>query len=84
MQKQRQQPERFNFTVKTVRALPGGEFTDGSEFNCGTQRDAFNVADRMQREFDTDCDPCRTYVYRAGDLAPVYAGLQMLDGGYRG
>jgi hypothetical protein len=76
---------RFDYTVKTVRALPGGHFQEGGEFNCGSPADAKSAADRLQREFDADSDPCRTYVYRKGDNIPVYAGLQLDKfGGYRG
>ena len=76
---------RFDYTVKTVRALPKGIFVDGGEFNCGSPADAKSAADRLQREFDADSDPCRTYVYRKGDNIPVYAGLQLdTFGGYRG
>ncbi len=72
----RQQPQQFNYTVKTVRALPGGKFVEEREFNCENGRDANRVADRLQGEFDDDADPCRTYVYRGTDPVPVHAGLE--------
>lgn len=77
---------RYNYSVRTVKAISGGKFTDTGEFQCGPDpHNAKSAADRMQREFDDDCDPCRTYVHRVGDPIPVYAGLQMKEyGGYRG
>lgn len=77
---------RYNYAVRTIRALPGGKFEDIGEFQCGPDHvNAKAAADRMQREFDDDCDPCRTYVIRGKDPIPVYAGLQMKEyGGYRG
>jgi hypothetical protein len=71
------QAERFDFTVKIVRAMPGGKFESSGEFNCGSPADARDAADRLQREFDADADPCRSYVYKNGDSIPVYAGLQI-------
>lgn len=68
--------QQFNYTVKTVRALPREKFTDEREFNCENGRDAYQVADRLQQEFDADADPCRTYVYRGTDPVPVHAGLE--------
>jgi hypothetical protein len=71
---------RFDFKVKTIQAirLADGEirFDETGEFNCGSPRDAYNVADRLQREFDDDCDPCRTYVFKGNDPVPVHAGLE--------
>jgi hypothetical protein len=77
---------QHNYAVQTVRALPGGKFLEGVIFQCGSDaRDAKSAADRMQREFDEDCDPCRTYVLRGNDRIPMYAGLQRQEyGGYRG
>lgn len=77
---------RYNYAVKTVKALPGGRFEDSGEFQCGPDPgNAKAAADRLQREFDDDCDPCRTYVMRGNDPIPVYAGLQLKEyGGYRG
>lgn len=68
---------RYNYAVHTVRALPGGKFESSGEFQCGPDiGNAKAAADRLQREFDDDCDPCRTYVFRSNDMIPVYAGLQ--------
>ena len=77
---------QYNYAVHTVRALPGGKFIEAGDFQCGGDPgNAKAAADRLQREFDEDCDPCRTYVYRGNDPLPVYAGLQMREyGGYRG
>lgn len=77
---------RYNYAVRTVKALPGGNFETTGEFQCGPDPgNAKAAADRLQREFDDDCDPCRTYVIRGSDPMPVYAGLQMKEyGGYRG
>jgi len=72
-------PARFDFTVRTVRAQPGGKFIEGSEFRCSSIQDAKNSADRIQREFDEDCDPCRAYVYGSGSPVPVYAGMQFVE-----
>ena len=61
--------------VKVVEALPGGEFRNTVEVGCDTVQHAKDTADRLQREFDEDGDPCRTYVYKDNDPAPHYAGL---------
>lgn len=75
MKKAKVAAQRFDFKVKVVQAFPGGKFEGKSEFNCSSQRDAFNVADRLQREFDEDADPRRSYVFRGNDPVPVYSGL---------
>lgn len=80
-----QPAQRFDFTVKTIRAHLDGEFVDEGQFNCADIRDAKDAADRLQREFDFDSEPCRVYVYRLGEVAPIYAGSQRSEyGGYRG
>ena len=74
------QKPSFNHTVKTVKAtfgFDGGvQFETSGEFHVHNLSDAKDAADRLQEEFDSDCDPCRTYVYREGEPAPLYAGLQ--------
>lgn len=65
---------KFEIKVRVIRAKPGGVFENGSEFNCESIDNAKQVADRLQREFDDDCDPCRTFVYKGDDPVPVYAG----------
>lgn len=85
----RVQPEvrpEYTHRIEIVEALRGEKFRVTGEFNVADIYDAKNSADRMQREFDEDGDPCRTYVYREGDPVPFYAGMQHLDPGsrYRG
>lgn len=76
MRKQKLKPIRsVSVKMKVIKALPGGVFEDGSEFNCDSVQHACQAADRLQREFDNDADPCRTYVYKGEDLVPIYAGL---------
>lgn len=75
MPRQNHRLQKFEIQVKTIKALPGGKFEEAGSFNCGKEEDARAAADRLQREFDADSDPCRTYVYKGEDPIPVYAGL---------
>lgn len=77
--------DKFPFIVRRIKAWAGGKFTNVGEHGCSDIRDAKISADRLQEDFDTDCDPVRVYVHREGTPWPVYAGLQMREyGGYRG
>lgn len=77
--------QEYSHRVETVKATLEREFKVTGAFNVAAIMDAKDAADRIQREFDEDGDPCRTYVYRNGDSVPVYAGLQRKEyGGYRG
>ena len=80
--------QRFDFTVKTVKAfavLPGDPANEDhfeviGEFKVSHIADAKDAADRLQEEFDADGDPCRTYVYSTGPV-PIYAGLARYSNG---
>jgi hypothetical protein len=67
--------QNHSVTVKAIQALKGGGFEETVSVGCDTQQHAQITADRLQREFDADGDPCRTYVYKGDDPVPVYAGL---------
>lgn len=73
--KPNQVPNRFDYRVTVIRALSGGKWAEGGTFNRSSKQDAYTTADAMQADFDDDCDPCRVYVYRGKDPAPIYAGL---------
>lgn len=79
MPKFKQQPTKYDYTVRTIAAVKGGKFITTGEFNCASGADARQAADRLQREFDADCDPCRTYVFNNAGPLPVYAGLGRRD-----
>lgn len=70
----KQQP-KSEVLVRVFEALKGGEFKERVSVGCDTLQHAKDTADRFQREFDSDCDPCRSYVYKDSDPAPVYAGM---------
>jgi hypothetical protein len=77
--------QKFPFIVRRIKAWADGVFTSIGEHGVHDIRDAKKSADRLQQEFDADCDPVRVYVYKESSLVPVYAGLQMKEGGiYRG
>lgn len=69
------QVQKSEVAVKVIMAIPGGEFVEKVWVGCDTLQHAKDTADRLQREFDDDCDPCRSYVYKDGDPIPVYAGM---------
>lgn len=60
--------------IRVVRALPHGLFETEYEGICrGNRVDARLIAERMQEEFDRDCEPVRVYVVRDG--VPIEASL---------
>lgn len=60
------------FAVRVVTALPGGRFTAAGDIELDSKRACVAQAERMQTEFDEDCDPKRAYVI-APDGVPVQA-----------
>jgi len=67
--------QQASVNVKVIEAKSGGGFIERVSVGCDTLAHAQATADRLQREFDQDSDPCRTYVYKDDDPIPVYAGL---------
>jgi len=61
--------------IKVIEAKPGGEFETISCFDVPDKKAAMKRADKLQREFDEDCDPVRVYAYFDGNKVPFYAGL---------
>lgn len=69
------QVQKSEAIVRVIEATAKGEFREQVYVGCDTLQHAKDTADRLQREFDEDGDPCRTYVYKSDDPIPVYAGL---------
>lgn len=66
-----------SYTVKAVRACTEGIFLPIEIMSAENLGQCQQHADRLQAEFDADCEPVRVYVY-LGEV-PVYAGLQCLN-----
>jgi hypothetical protein len=71
----KKQVQQSSVQVRVIEAQPGGVFVERVWVGCDTFAHAQATADRLQREFDEDSDPCRSYVYKDNDPVPVYAGL---------
>lgn len=57
----------LHLRVRVVRAFPGGRFeTEYNGLYKGSRVDARITAERMQEEFDMECEPLRAYVVRNG------------------
>lgn len=70
------QTPKYPFAVRVIKATTKGEFIEVNEVHCEYGGDAFRLADRLQGEFDDDCDPRRAYVFKGEDKVPVHAGLE--------
>ena len=64
-----------NHEVVMVRAGADGTFYEIGRMERPTRSEALRTANNLQRDFDDDCDPCRTYVYPEGSVIPIAAGL---------
>ncbi len=64
----------INLRVRVVRAFPDGRFETEYEGLCrGNRVDARLLTERMQSEFDLNCEPLRAYIVRAG--VPIEAAF---------
>lgn len=62
------------FAVRVVTAHKGGRFTEAGDIALDSKRACVAQAERMQAEFDQDCDPKRAYVIAPDGIAIAAAG----------
>lgn len=60
------------FYLRVVTAYKGGQFTASQDIRFSSRLGARKEAERLQEEFDLDCEPKRAYVL-GPDLVPVEA-----------
>jgi hypothetical protein len=59
--------------VRVVTAHRGGSFTHGEDLRFSARASAVEECDRLQAEFDADCEPRRVYVLDC-EKDPTQAG----------
>ena len=64
-----------HFTIRLVRALPGGEVTEHDLTRFEDLEDAIDEADRLQTDFDDDGEAVRVLVVDRYDV-PIAAGCE--------
>jgi len=60
------------FYVQIISALRASAFSAGEALRFGSLQSALDECERLQADFDCDCEPRRVYVLDAGKI-PVWA-----------